>query len=301
MLAYVQINGTFEDGTGSPLSGTATFTPSSTVYAAGAPVMQPDTPIQAQIVAGALQATNATPLKLLATDNAGVTVEGLTGFWTWSVQVTIGSQVQPEWSFFLPTTTAVDLYSLANTGAGGAGGGFANPMTAIGDMIDGGSGGAAARFAGNTSTTRKFARSVGDGTNATAPAWDTLQSGDMPAGVAKLSGATFTGFLAPAVVNLTFGTMISVNAALGNVFAVTLTSSAGTLANPTNPVDGQTMRVRVVQDATGGRTLAYDTAYDFGTGGAPMLSPAANKMDVLGFEYVAFLSKWIYLGSGIGF
>jgi hypothetical protein len=115
------------------------------------------------------------------------------------------------------------------------------------------------------------------------------------------SGGTMTGWLAPAVAALTFGASIALNAALGNVFAVTLTASTGTLANPTNPVDGQAIRVRVTQDGTGSRTLAYGTAYDFGTAGAPTLSTGAGKVDTLGFEYVAALSKWCYLGSGLGF
>ncbi len=120
-------------------------------------------------------------------------------------------------------------------------------------------------------------------------------------GVAMLNGATFTDYVAPAVVALTFGGSIAVNAAQGNVFAVTITSSSGMLANPSNAVDGQSIRVRVVQDGTGGRTLAYGNAYDFGAAGQPTLSTSANKVDILGFEYVASLSKWCYLGSGLGF
>jgi hypothetical protein len=118
------------------------------------------------------------------------------------------------------------------------------------------------------------------------------------------SGGTMTGWLAPAVVALTFGTSIALNAALGNVFAVTLTASTGTLAAPDNPVDGQAIRVRVTQDSTGSRTLAFATGtggYDFGAAGAPTLSTGAGKVDILGFEYVAALSRWCYLGSGLGF
>jgi hypothetical protein len=120
-------------------------------------------------------------------------------------------------------------------------------------------------------------------------------------GLVVKSGSTLTGWLAPSVVSLTFGASIAVNAALGNIFAVTLTASTGTLANPTSPVDGQLIRVRVTQDATGSRTLAYGNAYDFGTAGSPTLSTAANKVDVLAFEYNAALSKWCYFGSGLGF
>jgi hypothetical protein len=66
-------------------------------------------------------------------------------------------------------------------------------------------------------------------------------------------------------------------------------------------VDGEVIRVRLIQDATGSRTIAYGTAYDFGASGAPTLSTAASKVDILGFEYVASISKWCYLGSGLGF
>lgn len=114
------------------------------------------------------------------------------------------------------------------------------------------------------------------------------------------SGATMTGELSPAVVALTFASSIAVNAALGNVFAVTLTASTGTLANPTNPVDGQPIRVRVIQDGTGGRTLAYGTAWDFGAAGAPTLSTAANAIDYLVGEYNAVKSKWC-VSAALGF
>jgi hypothetical protein len=117
------------------------------------------------------------------------------------------------------------------------------------------------------------------------------------------SGGTMTGWLAPAVATITFvgaGTSL-VNAALGNAFALTLTASTTTLGNPSNPVDGQIIRVRVIQGGAGSFTLAYGTAYDFGAAGAPTLSTAAGKVDVLGFEYISSLTKWAYLGSGLGF
>ena len=115
------------------------------------------------------------------------------------------------------------------------------------------------------------------------------------------SGGAMAGWLAPAVVTLTFAASIAVNAAAGNVFAVTLTASTGTLANPASPVNGQAIRIRVIQDGTGGRTLAYGSAYDFGAAGTPSLSSAAGKVDILGFEYVGSLSRWCYLGAGLGF
>ena len=127
-----------------------------------------------------------------------------------------------------------------------------------------------------------------------------------PAGTTKkTTAAALLGTPAtfiPAVTALTFGATISINASAGNVFTVTLTASTGTFANPSNPADGQVIRLRVTQDATGGRTASWGTAYDWGsTGGtpnaAPTLSTAASATDILGFEYDAALSKWCYLGA----
>lgn len=113
-------------------------------------------------------------------------------------------------------------------------------------------------------------------------------------GLAATNGAAFT----PVVAALTFGASIAVDASLGNVFTVTLTASTGTIANPTNPVDGQVIRFRVAQPASGGPfTVAWGTAYDFGAGGTPVLSTGANKVDVLAFEYNAALTKWMSLGA----
>lgn len=103
--------------------------------------------------------------------------------------------------------------------------------------------------------------------------------------------------LAPA---LTFGASIAVDASTGNAFNLTLTSSAGVLQNPTNPTDGQVIRFRITQGGAGGFTLAYGSAYDFGAAGAPTLSTAAGKVDIVVFEYVASISKWCYLGSVLG-
>lgn len=116
------------------------------------------------------------------------------------------------------------------------------------------------------------------------------------------AGGTMTGWLAPAVATLTFvaGGTTLVNAALGNAFNVTLTASTTTLGAPSNPVDGQVIRIRVTQGTGGSFTLAYNAIYDFGAGSAPTLSTAAGKVDILAFEYVASISKWCYLGAALG-
>lgn len=58
-----------------------------------------------------------------------------------------------------------------------------------------------------------------------------------------------------------------------------------TLANPTNAQAGGVYLLIVRQDATGGRTLAFDSAYAFAGGAAPTLTSAANAVDMLTFVY----------------
>jgi hypothetical protein len=118
----------------------------------------------------------------------------------------------------------------------------------------------------------------------------------------KKAGDTLAGYIAPKVVTLTFGTSIAVDASQGNQFRVTLTASTGTLANPTNPVDGQAIVVNVKQDGTGSRTMAFGTAYSFSTSlPSPTLSTAANAKDRLNFIYDANSSKWDFVGFLSGF
>jgi hypothetical protein len=180
-LSYVTFTEQADDGSGAQLDAAVTFTPTQTVYDSAGPVFAA-VPVQAQIVGGQLSLLNNQPVTLLANDNSGLAVQGRTGFWLWEVEIgwdTPAGPVKDGWSFFLPSTpSTVDLFSTAGTGL--PGGGMQNPMTTLGDLIDGGSAGTPQRLAGNTAATRKFLRSLGDGTSATAPAWDTLQASDVP-------------------------------------------------------------------------------------------------------------------------
>jgi len=97
----------------------------------------------------------------------------------------------------------------------------------------------------------------------------------------------------PGVVALFDATTIVVDATLGNIFDVTLGGTPRTLGNPTGAVDGQKFLFRVRQDVTGGRTLAFDTKYRFGTDLASVvLSTAAGKLDRVGVEYVSIDDKF---------
>ena len=55
------------------------------------------------------------------------------------------------------------------------------------------------------------------------------------------------------------------------------------IANPANMVAGLMYRLTIFQDATGGRTLSWGSAYKFPGGSAPTLSTAANAVDELWF------------------
>ncbi len=54
-----------------------------------------------------------------------------------------------------------------------------------------------------------------------------------------------------------------------------------TLDNPTNMVDGAIYRLRIIQDGTGTRTLAYGAAYLWPGGVAPTLTATAGAVDIL--------------------
>ncbi len=87
------------------------------------------------------------------------------------------------------------------------------------------------------------------------------------------------------VYQLTDGANIAVPAGTTDSFRVTLAGNR-TLDNPTGLYDGQVINIRVIQDATGSRTLAYGSKYKF-PGGAPALSTPASSKDLISCQYDA--------------
>jgi hypothetical protein len=112
------------------------------------------------------------------------------------------------------------------------------------------------------------------------------------------SQALFTSSVVAGVVAVTFSTSITIDASTGNHFATTLTNNT-TINAPSNPTDGAKITFELTQDATGGRTVTWNSVFDFGTTGAPTLS-ALNKTDLIGFVYSSRLSKWMYAGISQG-
>ena len=89
---------------------------------------------------------------------------------------------------------------------------------------------------------------------------------------------TFTAAQRGTITVLTDGATITPDFSVTNNYSVTLAGNR-TLANPTNTTAGQSGSIFVSQDATGSRTLAYGTNWDFAGGTAPTLSTAASSVD----------------------
>lgn len=85
-----------------------------------------------------------------------------------------------------------------------------------------------------------------------------------------------------AEVPLSDGANIAWDLDLNQTATVTLAGNR-TLDNPTNQNAGSTYIIRVVQDPTGTRTLAFGSAYQWSGGTAPTLTATSNAVDVLTF------------------
>ncbi|WP_295169676.1 hypothetical protein [uncultured Brevundimonas sp.] len=105
-------------------------------------------------------------------------------------------------------------------------------------------------------------------------------------GAALRAATNDTDFVTPksvadaaALVALTDAATIAVDLAAGTNFTVTLAGNR-TLGAPTNAKPGMSGTILIKQDATGSRTLAYNTAWKpFGS--TPALSTAASAVDML--------------------
>jgi hypothetical protein len=111
-------------------------------------------------------------------------------------------------------------------------------------------------------------------------------------GVVTTGQQSFAGGKIFSSVALTDASNIATNAALANHFTVTLGGNR-TLSNPTNPTAGQRVIWEIRQDGVGGRTLAFDTAFRFGsTIPSVTLTTTASKTDYIAAIYNGTDSKW---------
>lgn len=109
-------------------------------------------------------------------------------------------------------------------------------------------------------------------------------------GVSLAAYNTWTATQRVAPVVLTDAASINTDARASNNFRVTLGGNR-TLANPTNLADGMNLKWLIVQDATGSRSLTFGSFFDWGGAGTPVLSTAANAIDMVSAYYDATSGK----------
>jgi hypothetical protein len=83
---------------------------------------------------------------------------------------------------------------------------------------------------------------------------------------------------------LTDGATITWDVGSSPVAKVTL-GGARTLSAPTNGATGQFISIAVIQDATGSRTLTWNSVYEFTGDTAPTLTTTVSKADLFVFRY----------------
>lgn len=114
------------------------------------------------------------------------------------------------------------------------------------------------------------------------------------AGVSTFSGAVVVAASAATPTSaITSSTAFTLNCALSNVFKLSMTGNvlaAGWTIS--NPQDGQTINIRITQDATGSRTLGWPTTFKWPGGVAGTISTVANAVDLLVITYFADTGFW---------
>jgi hypothetical protein len=119
------------------------------------------------------------------------------------------------------------------------------------------------------------------------------------AGYMPIAGGAFTGAVEPSVITLTDASVVTVVASQGNLFRLTLTGNHQ--LDISGGVDGQLIRVDVIQGAGGPWILSYSSVFDFGSAGPPTLSTSTGAKDVLGLAYRSSSGKWDVLAFSGGF
>ena len=95
---------------------------------------------------------------------------------------------------------------------------------------------------------------------------------------------------------LTDGATITWDVSTSPVAKVTLGDNR-TLSAPTNGATGQFISLLVIQDATGSRTLTWNSAYEFASDTAPTLTTTASLGDLFTFRYNG--TKWLEVGRNL--
>ena len=158
--------------------------------------------------------------------------------------------------------------------------------------------------AGGSSWTTPLANEVTRATSAEntlsgAISTETTRATTAENGKVAKAGDTMTGKLAPKVTALADGSSVPLDASQGNVYDWSLGAANHTLAAPTNPTNGQPIRIRIAYG--GAFTPLFNAAFHFGTDGQPTWTATNGKVDVVGFEYDTTITAWLCMGWKLGF
>lgn len=93
---------------------------------------------------------------------------------------------------------------------------------------------------------------------------------------------TFTAAQRGTVAVLAYAATITPDLSLANNFSIALTGNM-VLGNPINLVPGQSGVITITQDATGSRTLAFGSIYDFTAGSPISLTSNAGARDHIAY------------------
>lgn len=144
----------------------------------------------------------------------------------------------------------------------------------------------------------------GTGSGTAAQGNDSRITGAAPAASPSFTGtSTFGGAMVQTPVALTDGTTVAVNAALGNLFWLTLTATGHGMGAPSNPVDGEMIMFRI--KSGGAYTFSWATGsggYEFGADiTQPTLSQTSGLYDYVGFIYSLADTMWHCLAYARGY
>lgn len=103
-----------------------------------------------------------------------------------------------------------------------------------------------------------------------------------------------------AYVTLVDGTTVDIDCSEGNSFTLTLGGDR-TINAPTNPLDGQTIVIDLVQDATGTRTVTWNAIFLWPSGTAPTLTTTPLATDIVTGKYNSTTAAWRMVVSGLDF
>jgi hypothetical protein len=140
---------------------------------------------------------------------------------------------------------------------------------------------------------------VNDGTN---PSWNHEWHFDnngklkLPTGgdIVDSNGTSILGGSgSTTVVDLSYSSTINTDSSSGDIFDITLTGDA-TLANPTNPINGKTLRWRITQDGTGNWVVTLGNKFNAPSSASSPLpwSTTPNSMDILAATYHSGRDVW---------